>query len=309
MFKVDNFVLRHGGCEVTTNDITYIRHFLVKFPTLSRTETILTLSEHLGWTTPAGAPKYDAARSLLERLDQAQEIHLPPYKTDGPGSGKRQGRRRSVPEVLIAPDSPPPMECLLTDLAPVRLRMATNHCDEKHVNACLQHFHPLGYSKPFGFFGRYLIESNAGVLGCILLSGAARTLAARDLRIGWTPTQRRCNLSWVINNSRFLIFPSVKVPHLASHVLGQLARQLPDDWERRWSYRPLLLETFVDPVYYRGSCYLGAGWENLGHTSGRGLARPGRRYQSSPKLIFIKPLHPQWLERLSSDDLSSRRFL
>lgn len=303
MVLVDPYVLRHGCCEVRGEDVVYIRRFLADFPSLSRSEAILTLSEHLGWTTLAGEPKEDAARSLLEQLDQAEEIHLPPLKSSGPGSGKT--RRRSEPAVLIAPEPPPTLQCALAELSPVRLRLVSERHDVTHVNACLQHFHPLGYAKPFGFYARYLIESKAGALGCILLSGATRALLARDQHIGWSPAQRRRNLPWVINNSRFLIFPSVNVPHLASHVLAQLARQLPDDWQCCWSYRPLLLETFVDPAYYRGSCYLGAGWEALGHTSGRGLARPGRSYQSSPKLILIKPLHREWRQRLASDNPSS----
>lgn len=304
MFKVDGFVLRHGGCEVKREDVAYIRRFLSNFSNLSRSEAILTLSEHLGWTTLAGAPKYDAALSLLEQLEQANEIQLPPLKTSGPGSGKRQGRRRCEPEVLIAPEPQPLLQCALADLAPVRLRLATERCDVMHVNACLKHLHPLGYAKPIGFFARYLIEAEAGQLGCILISGAARALQARDKHIGWTTAQRRTNLPWVINNSRYLIFPSVSVPHLASHVLALLTRQLADDWERLWSYRPLLLETFVDTAHYRGSCYLSAGWEALGHTSGRGLARPGQSYQSSPKLILIKPLHLHWRKRLTSNDIT-----
>ena len=304
MFQDNKFVLLHGGCEVKSEDVTYIRSFLASFPKLSRSEAVLTLSEHLGWTTLAGAPKYDAALRLLEQLDQSGEIHLPPLKTSGPGSGKRTGRRKCDPEILIAPEPQPALQCALVDLAPVRLRLVTESDDVAHVNACLQYLHPLGYAKPFGFFARYLIESDVGLLGCILISGAARALRARDQHIGWSPALRRRNLPWVINNSRFLILPTIKVPHLASHVLAQLTRQLSDDWERLWSYRPLLLETFVDPAYYRGSCYLGAGWEALGHTSGRGLARPGLSYESSPKLIFVKPLHPQWRQRLTSDELS-----
>lgn len=304
MLEVDTFVLRHGGCEVKSEDVAYIRRFLANFPNLSRTESMLTLSEHLGWTTLAGAPKCNAALSLLEQLDQAGKIRLPPRKISGRGSGARKGRCLSEPDALILPEQPLSLQCSLADLAPVRLRLATERKDVTHINACLQHLHPLGYAKPFGFFARYLIEADDRSLGCILVSGAARALHARDRRIGWTAAQRRRNLPWVINNSRFLIFPSVNVPHLASHVLAKLARQLPDDWERLWSYRPLLLETFVDPAYYHGSCYLGAGWESLGHTSGSGLARPGLNYQSSPKLILIKPLHQQWRQRLILDDPS-----
>ena len=114
------------------------------------------------------------------------------------------------------------------------------------------------------------------------------------------------NLPWVVNNQRFLIFPWVSVKDLASHVLGQVAARLADDWQARWGYTPLLLETFVDPAHYRGTCYRAAGWECLGETSGRGLARPGRQYKSSPKLVFVKPLNPEFRTRLCAKRLQDR---
>ncbi len=110
----------------------------------------------------------------------------------------------------------------------------------------------------------------------------------------------------MVNNSRFLIFPWIKVVNLASHVLGQLARRVGDDWQRRWGYRPLLLETFVDPAHFQGRCYRAAGWELLGRTTGEGLVRPGRRYQTRPKLIFAKPLQADFRRLLCSDQLRGR---
>jgi hypothetical protein len=94
----------------------------------------------------------------------------------------------------------------------------------------------------------------------------------------------------VVNNSRFLIFPHVRVPHLASHVLGQLARRARADWRDHWGFEPLLLETFVDPRHHAGTCYRAAGWQLLGQTSGRGLARPGQSYHSTPRQVWVKPL-------------------
>ncbi len=107
----------------------------------------------------------------------------------------------------------------------------------------------------------------------------------------------------MLNNSRFLIFPWVDVANLASHVLGQLARRVGDDWEARWGYRPLLLETFVDPAHFRGSCYRAAGWALLGRTSGDGLVRRGKQYQTSPKLIFAKALQTDFRALLCSNQL------
>ena len=92
--------------------------------------------------------------------------------------------------------------------------------------------------------------------------------------------------------------------NLASHVLGQLARRVGEDWEVRWGYRPLLLETFVDPARFRGSCYRAAGWTLLGRTSGEGLVRPGKQYRTNPKLIFAKPLQSDFRALLCSNRLT-----
>jgi len=299
--ETETVLLRHGSCELRGEDVAYIRGFLTDFPTLSRTETILTLAEHLGWTTPAGGARSAAATQLLEQLEQTGAIRLPAldsrYQTT---VGKKLQPRKAAHVNAGAP-----IGCSLAELAPVRLRALTAAEEQACFDAYLRTFHPLGYAKPFGCFARYWIEAAGQPLGAILLGGAARALAPRDHFIGWNAHVRRRNLPWVVGNSRFLIFPWVRVPHLASHALAQLARQLPEDWARRWSFRPLLLETFVDPAHYRGSCYLAAGWQLLGHTSGRGLARPGHRYRSTPKLILVKPLEPQWRERLCSDSLTT----
>jgi hypothetical protein len=149
----------------------------------------------------------------------------------------------------------------------------------------------LGYKGAFGYRLRYFIRSGSRYLGCVLLAGAARAIAVRDRWIGWNEHSRLRNLPWVVNNSRYLIFPHVRIAHLASHVLGQLARRVAQDWQSQWGFAPLLLETFVDPSRFSGTCYRAAGWQVLGSTSGRGLARAGKRYHSRARLVLLKPLH------------------
>ncbi|MGF1612999.1 MAG: Druantia anti-phage system protein DruA [Gammaproteobacteria bacterium] len=198
----------------------------------------------------------------------------------------------------------------LSELDAVRLRLANERPEKNLWDEYIERYHPLGYKKPFGYWARYFIESGEHRLGCILLSGPAKALRARERWIGWNDRQRLANLPWVVNNSRFLIFPWVVVANLASHVLGQLARQVGADWEGRWwGYRPLLLETFVDPARFRGSCYRAAGWALLGRTSGEGLVRPGKHYQTSPKLIFAKPLQADFRRLLCSDRLKGKTEL
>jgi hypothetical protein len=303
MGNLDEPLFSHGGITVCADDVAYIRSFLKRYPRLSRTEVIGTLCEHLLWLTPAGAPKREAGVKLLGRLEQAGEICLPAaLQNYQPRPGRAVTARRQLEPVARGE----PVRGTLADLGPVRLRFLRDAHEEARCNAYLASFHPLGYSKPFGFWARYRIETAQLGLGYVLLSGAARRIQARERWIGWSEPQRRSNLSWVVNNNRYLIFPWVEVAHLASHVLGQLARQVAEDWRTRWGFAPLLLESFVDPAHYRGTCYRAAGWELLGHTSGRGLARPGKHYRSSPKLIFVKPLHPHFRDGLCSDQLHQK---
>ncbi len=73
-----------------------------------------------------------------------------------------------------------------------------------------------------------------------------------------------------------------------------------------WGFTPLLMETFVDPRHYAGTCYRAAGWELLGQTSGRGLARPGKSYRSTTRLVLAKPLDADFRQQLCSASLSGR---
>lgn len=168
-------------------------------------------------------------------------------------------------------------------------------------NEYMDRYHPLGFKKSFGCSQRYFIVGGATLLGCVLLGGAAKAIRVRDAWIGWMDRQRLQNLGYVINNTRFLIFPWVRVRHLASHVLGQLARRAGDDWQERWGYRPVVLETFVDAGQFSGTCYRAAGWLELGKTTGRGLRRPGRQYGSTPKRVYVRPLVPDFRATLCSE--------
>ena len=147
-------------------------------------------------------------------------------------------------------------------------------------NEYVGRYHPLSYKQPFGYRMRYFVVCRQGPLGCLLFSGAAKSLGVRDWWIGWTEIQRLQRLAWVVNLSRHLVFPWVQVPNLSSHVLGQLARRISTDWHSRWGYRPVLMETFVGPSSHEGSCYRAAGWNDLGMTTGEGLVRPGHSYST-----------------------------
>jgi len=286
------------GREFTAEEIGRIRETVAWLPGLARRELAATVCEHLHWHTLSGTPKLQACQKLLERLGAAGMVELPALRRKKNHSGPRAevalGERTATDR---------PLEGTLRDVEQVRLDVVTAASEVGLWNEYVERFHPLGYKGAFGYRLRYFICSGSQRLGCILLGGAAKAIAVRDRWIGWNQPVRLHNLPLVINNSRFLIFPHVRIPHLASHVLGQLARRVRADWQGRWGFAPLLMETFVDPSQYAGTCYRAAGWELLGKSSGRGLVRPGKSYRSTPRLVLVKPLAEDFRHLLCAEPL------
>jgi hypothetical protein len=274
-----------SGRRITRQQLEEIQETVGLFPSLSRKELAATISEHLGWFTVTGSNKVDACLKLLEKLERQGRIRLP--KT------QEKHRRNIAQKPIASTDRTDPGADLtgkLSDLGQIELKIVTGKEPTGLWNEYVNRYHYLGYKQPFGYSLRYFIESDRCLLGCLLFAGAAKALGTRDRWIGWKKEHRLRNLPWVVNNSRFLIFPWVGIQNLASHVLGQAARRLRDDWHKRWGYSPVLIETFVDPARYSGSSYKAANWQYLGMTTGEGLVRKGKRYHTSPKMVFAMPL-------------------
>lgn len=271
------------GREISIVEIEEIKETVSVFHRLSREELAVTICEHLEWHSATGTPKADACLKLLCKLESEGLVKLPARRVS-----LRTAPGKPCPSKRTEPQSP--IEGRLEEVGCVRLELVRGREQAGLWNEYVHRYHYLGYKQPFGCFARYFVESDRGRLGCLLYSGAAKALRQRDSWIGWSESSRLRNLGRVVNNTRFVIFPWVRVKNLASHVLAQSLRRLGDDWEERWSYRPVLLETFVDPRYFEGTCYLAANWRYLGMTTGEGLVRKGRSYTTSPKKILVKPL-------------------
>jgi len=286
------------GQPVSDEQLELIGQITARYGKLSRTELSATVCELLGWVRPNGKPKTLECRQFLERLEQQQRLRLPM---------QRRGRPKGSTTKISADDDGgsilTPIECALEQLQPIRLELVTRAEARAQWRALVEKYHYLGHRVPFGAHLRYLIHAEEQVLGCLQFSSPAWRMRARDQWIGWDEERRKHRLQHIVCNSRFLILPSVRVKHLASHVLAKAARQIGADWQGAFGVTPWLLETLVDPAHYRGTCYRAANWIEAGLTSGRGRDdRQHRRHGAAPKVVWIYPLFPDARERLCRRD-------
>jgi hypothetical protein len=162
----------------------------------------------------------------------------------------------------------------------------------------IEQHHYLGYTRPVGEHLKYLVYSGDRVVAALAWSSAAHGLSCRDRFIGWSAAARRANRHFLAYNSRFLVPPWVRVPHLASHVLGRMVRRLSADWQRMYQHPIYFVETFVEQARHRGSCYRAANWMVLGQTSGRGHRCPTKQPTRPVKLVLGYPLVKRFRELL-----------
>lgn len=284
-----------SGRRFTRKQLAHVQNTVKQFPQLSRAELAHTLCEHLNWKTPKGKNKVESCLKLLEKLEAHGVVSLPVKQA-------RHAPQRRVP-LLENDRAETPIESALSALMPIRLeRVRSGGPDREQWKAHLQTFHYLGYRQPIGPHLGYWIVSQPDQqrLGCLLFSAsAAWALAPRDQWIGWNSRHRQKLLHLVLSNDRFLIFPWVQVPHLASHALSLATGQIGRDWVQAFGYRPVLIETFVDPTYFAGTCYRAANWRFLGLTQGRGRLAPDHQRRISKKEIFVYPLQSDWQQCLT----------
>ena len=258
-----------------------LRQTLQREPKLSRRALSRRLCAWLDWKGANGRPKEMSARCALLRLHRRGVLNLPSAQ---PGPARRR-RLPRPPALLSVRGSVEALQNL--ELVPVGGPRSASARLWKQLIAV---HHYLGYRPACGAQQRYLIQCTQGVLGALSFSAAAWRLAARDQWIGWSDAARRAHLQQVVANDRFLILPSVRVKNLASRVLALAAARLPEDWEARYGYRPLLLETFVQRDRFAGTCYRAANWIAVGTTAGR--SRQDRQHQAAVprKTVFLYPL-------------------
>ena len=167
-------------------------------------------------------------------------------------------------------------------------------------NAYIDRYHYLGHPPLPGAQLRYFARWEDRILALLGFGAPAWKTAPRDRFIGWRPSERERNLQLIVNNARFLILPWVESKNLASKLLALASRQLPQDWQDRYAYRPVLLETFVDTGRFTGACYKAANWIHVGQTQGRGKLDRDHKADLLTKSIWLYPLSKHFRRSLRS---------
>lgn len=251
------------------------------------------------WRTAQGQLKDMAVRTLLLKIEEQGWIQLPARRRESP-TRSRQPRVTGGPALDESP-----VECALEQLTPLRLQevsQAGRQAGRAQLEACLDRYHYLGYRSRVGQNLQYWVcDGRDRPLACVVFGAAAWQCAARDQWIGWSAGQRAQRLGMIVNNTRFLVFAWVRVPHLASHILSLVSRRIRRDWEAKYRQPIWLLETFVDQQRFAGTCYRAAHWIHLGQTKGRGRQGPSSEVlPTTIKEVYVWPLHRNFRRYLTA---------
>jgi len=283
--------LRYCGRDFTQQELETIRRIIVEDPQQSRAHISRLVCKALRWYKPDGGLKDMSCRVALLRMHKKGLLTLPQ-----PTHRQEKCRPRIQISTLTNPKTPitAPVEAL-PDL---HLEVVTAREKSALFREYIHRYHYLGYTPLPGAQLRYLALSNGQILALFGFGAAAWKTLPRDNFIGWNHDQRQKRLHLIVNNARFLILPWVNSKNLASKLLAMVAKRIPEDWSRLYSYKPVLLETFVESHRFHGTCYKAANWIYVGQTKGRGKLDIHNSASLPKKDIFLYPLTPTFKEIL-----------
>jgi len=273
-----------GRC-VRSEDVAWLGDWIAAHPQWSRKQIARELCGAWDWRDGRGKLKDFAARSFLLKLEARGVIRLPPLRV------RRAGSWAWPKNEALAPPQPAPWEASLEQVRPLRIEVVVaGTAAHRTWRSYLAWHHYLGLRVVGENLGYLVRDRDGRDLACLLFGAAAWRCAPRDQFLGWTSVERTAGLAGVTNNTRFLILPWVRVPNLASHVLGAVARRIGADWQNKYRHGLRWLETFVERDRFAGTCYQAANWRCVGETKGR--SRQDRSHQMAVpvKAIYLYAL-------------------
>lgn len=268
------------GRAVSDQGLLWLRHVREVHPHWSRKHLARELCQHWDWRDGSGRLKDFAARSLLLKLQALDLITLPVLRTQ-----YRSARRLPQPPPHWQP--PAPWTARLGELTPVTLVPVVPGTETARSWAFyLQTYHYLGLRVVGENLGYLARDARGRDVATLLFGAPAWRCAPRDRALGWTEPERRAQLHTLANNTRFLLLPWVRVPHLASHLLGQVARRIDADWQAKYAHGLVWLESFVQRDRFAGTCYRAANWRCVGQTQGR-----SRQDRAHARAVPVKDIY------------------
>ena len=317
--------IRYIGHDFTAGHISKIRKLIESHRHFTSSEITKKVCKQFGFRQANGNIKLAQTNQILRRMEMDNLITLPiPQKNThkstlplaNPSSFVKYSKR-----LILRP----------SDINRLQFIPVLNKEDSHLWRYLINNYHYIKESLIFGAQMRYLvfggrdvqrtghlfrnrrtqsrykqrklgirkIQRGKHLLAALGFAAGSWRLGSRDRYIGWTDEQREANLKLVVNNARFLIMPWIYSPNLASRILGGIAKQLPLDWEARYNYQPVLLETFVQLDRFKGTCYQAANWIEVGKTEGYSLFSSYKRYAIA-KAIYVYPLRKSFRRHLCS---------
>ncbi len=276
--------IKYQGKIATTDDVEFINKLIAENPDDSRRALSKRLCETWNWVQPNGQLRDMVCRGFLLQLHRAGYIKLPARKCtpNNPLSDRKQPPKIDIDQTSIYTS--------LSKIRPLEIRQVRGTSFEKLFNSLIYQYHYLRYRHPVGEHLKYIVFANKRPVACLAWSSAPRHIGSRDRFIGWSADIRKKNLHLIAYNSRFLILNWVRVPYLATHILGAIAKILPLDWKKVYHHPIYFLETFVDTKRFSGTCYKAANWIFLGKTTGRGKNDQTNKPNRSIKAVWGYPL-------------------
>jgi hypothetical protein len=290
---MDEVLLTYRGRPIRAGDVAFLRELIAQNPAASRRQLSVQVCAAWGWTQANGQPRDMVCRSLMLVLHRAGHLTLPEKRRSPPNNAIAHPTLESLPlhdTTLI--------EGTVAGLGPLRIELVRRREGEALFAQLLQAHHYLGYRRPVGEHLKYVVYAGERPLACLAWSSAPLKLDLRDQFVGAPKQAYRHKLNQIAYNSRYLILPWVKVPHLASHLLGRIARRISGDWQELYGHPLQLLESFVDTERFRGTCYRAANWISVGRSAGRGTKSVGGRPACSVKELWVYPLRSDFRQRL-----------
>jgi hypothetical protein len=281
-------VRRYSGKDFFESDLDKVREIIQSNPERPRLFLSRAVCEVFNWRKPNGELKEMSCRVAMLRMERDGLIRLPAPRTKN-GNGKPYKSRYL--EIV---------ECssvCIGSLSTLKLELVREKQQSYLWNELINRYHYLGFKPLPGAQLRYFIFSGTDIVALLGFGASAWKVGPRDRWIGWNSLQRERNLQLIVNNARFLILPWVFRKNLASKILSLACKRIGDDWNDRYKYRPVLLETFVEERFL-GTSYKASNWLNVGETQGRGKADKYHRIKLPTKSIWLYPLSKSFRSQL-----------